>query len=460
MGSKSKKRKSTCSQITTGRNKFMCFACLDGDLDISEFEMFVHKDLDVSLCDTCYDTHGAEKWHNAGDWKLRDENNKCQFCEICGEGGTLLPCDGCSLSYCTSCLKYWLGEEKLKNILDDDTFEFNCFVCLKKDGDQQKLDAAFPQYKKFREATKKYGNSQTNVRTNQIEEDIKDELKNSKIKTKRFKCFSCFDVKDFTAKTKLTTHSKFNTTTCHDCNHQLMQDDWSYTNEGKSEFCVLTGTDQGGDEIFVCDTKGCENVFCEMVLKHWLTKPEFDLIMTDEDAEFYCFTCNPDQGNYKKFVKESENFMNAFATADADFKLGDESERKLKKSKKNREENLKIREEASTSSSVSSSKTSSKRNSRKRAAPVEDKYDSDEEMSAPKTRNLNISFAEQNSEIESDPETDYVKANGDAKPVAAVPTEEEAAAYILSRIQSGAFNKKYHGTEAYEKILKHAQNME
>ena len=152
--------------------------------------------------------------------------------------------------------------------------------------------------------------------------------------------------------------------------------------------------------------------------------------------------------------------MNAFTTADADFKLGDESERKLKKSKKRREENIKIREEASTTSSVSSSKTSSKRNSRKRAAPVEDKYDSDEEMSAPKTRNLNISFAEQNSEIESDPETDYVKANGDAKPVAAVPTEKEAAAYILSRIQSGAFNKKYHGTEAYEKILKHAQNME
>merc|ERR1712127_727184 len=106
----------------------------------------------------------------------------------------------------------------------------------------------------------------------------------------------------------------------------------TYTDQGKSEYCVLTGTDQGGDEIFVCDTQGCENVFCEMVLKHWLTKPEFDLIMNDEDAEFHCFVCNPDQGNFKKFIKESENYMNAFKE-DADFTLGDETERKLKKSK-------------------------------------------------------------------------------------------------------------------------------
>jgi len=450
MGSKNKKRKSTCSQITNARNKFMCFACLDGDLDINEFEMFQHKDLEVSLCDTCYDTHGAEKWHNAGDWKLRDENNKCQFCEICGEGGTLLPCDKCSLSYCTSCLKYWLGEEKLQNILDDDTFEFNCFVCLKKEGDQGKLDAAFPQYKKFREATVKYGNSQVNVRSHQIEEDIKDELK-SKMKVKRFKCFSCFDVKDFTAKTKMTVHAKFNTTTCGDCHHQLSQDDWTYTDEGKSEFCVLTGTDQGGDEIFVCDTQGCENVFCEMVLKHWLTKPEFDLIMNNEDAEFHCFVCNPDQGNYKKFLKDSENYINGFALEDADFKPSDESERKLKKiedQKRKRKEEKKLQEQSSSSS---------KRSSRKRAAEVED--DSDEEMSVPKTRNLKLSFTEDNSEIESDPETDYTKANGDAKPVAAVPTEKEAASYILSRVQSGAFNKKYHATKAYEKIFKYAQDL-
>jgi hypothetical protein len=454
MGSKNKKRKSSCSQITTARNKFMCFACLDGDLDISEFEMFQHKDLDVSLCDTCYDTHGAEKWHNAGDWKLRDENNKCQFCEICGEGGTLLPCDNCSLSYCTSCLKYWLGEEKLQNILDDDTFEFNCFVCLKKGGDQGKLDATFPQYKKFREATVRYGNSQVNVRSHQIEEDIKEDLK-SKKKVKQFKCYSCFDVKEFTAKTKLTTHAKFNTITCADCHHQLSQDDWTYTDQGKSEYCVLTGTDQGGDEIFVCDTQGCENVFCEMVLKHWLTKPEFDLIMNDEDAEFHCFICNPDQGNYKKFIKESENYMNAFKK-DEDFTLGDETVRKLKKiedQKRKKKEEKRVREERSSSKSSS-------RSSRKRAAQedfMED--DSDEEMSAPKTRNLNLSFTEDNSEIESDPETDYLKANGDAKPVATVPTEKEAASYILSRVQSGAFNKKYHATEAYEKILKYAQDL-
>jgi len=447
MGNKRNKKKLTnLSEVTTTRNKFMCFGCLDGELDLNEFEMFQHKELEVALCDSCYDTHGAERWHVAGDWLLRDDGNKCQFCQICGEGGTLLPCDSCSLSYCTSCLGFWMGKEALDEVLNDDTITFDCFICMK-DKDIDMCDKKFPNYKSFREATTKYGKYQAVIRGKTIEEDIKADLKSVK-KIKKFKCFCCFELKTFTRNDKLKLHSKFNTVTCDECHVQLNQDDWTYTNDGKSDYCVVTGTDKGGD-IFACDTPGCENVFCQAVLNNWLTFKEYEILTNDDDAQFFCFICNPDQGHYKKFLKETQSYLNAFDGEE--FKLGEQSERNLRREQE-------IRKKKQEAKKIETEKSSSKRKRRSSSKmPVEEEeFDSEEGVSAPKTRNVSINFTQQDSDMESDPETDYLKPNGEQ---AEVPTEKEAKNYLVDRIKSGAFSKKYHQTKAYKKILKFAKNM-
>merc|ERR1739847_214089 len=101
-----------------------------------------------------------------------------------------------------------MGEKEMNEILDDDAVSFKCFVCLA--GDESKIKSKFPVYQKLRDATKKYTEMQEDIRAKTLEDDIKDDLK-SKKRTKKFKCFSCFEVQDFTAKTKINLHEKFNT---------------------------------------------------------------------------------------------------------------------------------------------------------------------------------------------------------------------------------------------------------
>merc|ERR1712066_801073 len=89
----------------------------------------------------------------------------------------------------------------------------------------------------------------------------------------------------------------------------------------------------------------------------------------------------------------------------------------------------------------SSSSKRKRRSTSKRSVGEEDDSESDEGVSAPKTRNVNIDFSMEDSDIASDPEIDYVNQNGEQEEV---PTEKEAAKYFFDRIKSGAFAKKYH----------------
>merc|ERR1712039_1067883 len=116
-------------------NTFQCFICQDESLNRDDYKMCSHNSLKVTICDSCNDQHCTDgKWHSSREWKERDDNGKCIYCEICGEGGTLLPCDNCSFSYCTNkCLVNWLGEKQLNELLEDESIEFFCFNCVPKD---------------------------------------------------------------------------------------------------------------------------------------------------------------------------------------------------------------------------------------------------------------------------------------------------------------------------------------
>ena len=81
-------------------NSFQCFVCQESNLDRNDYNICEHDSLKVTMCDSCNEPHSSDgKWHSTKEWKERDDKGKCIYCEICGEGGTLLPCDDCSFSY-------------------------------------------------------------------------------------------------------------------------------------------------------------------------------------------------------------------------------------------------------------------------------------------------------------------------------------------------------------------------
>ena len=113
-------------------NSFQCFVCQESNLDRNDYNICEHDSLKVTMCDSCNEPHSSDgKWHSTKEWKERDDKGKCIYCEICGEGGTLLPCDDCSFSYCTNkCLLNWLGEKVLNDLLEDENIPFKCFACV------------------------------------------------------------------------------------------------------------------------------------------------------------------------------------------------------------------------------------------------------------------------------------------------------------------------------------------
>lgn len=118
--------------------------------------MTKHQTLHVAICDNCKEQHMSEnKWHDSKEWTERDDKGKCIYCEICGEGGTLLPCDMCEFSYCTNkCLKTWMGDRKLEELLEDEKITFECFHCLHKKRPDA-ISTTFPNYEKFLKQTEK-----------------------------------------------------------------------------------------------------------------------------------------------------------------------------------------------------------------------------------------------------------------------------------------------------------------
>ena len=51
-------------------------------------------------------------------------------------------------------------------------------------------------------------------------------------------------------------------------------------------------------------------------MEKYLGKALFKTIQENEDAEFFCWLCKPDLGNYQKFVKQSADNMRAFDEPD------------------------------------------------------------------------------------------------------------------------------------------------
>ena len=201
--------------------KFTCHACHDSTLNMETTKVFEHKSLLVTLCEKCKCNHYTKnQWHTAEEWTDVDERGKCIYCEICGEGGTLMCCDKqeCKHSYCLSCLEMWLTKSVLDHYLADDTLIFDCFVCLMKKGDAE-LKGKFPVAYKYKQESEKFLEQykQVKEKAKQKSKEAKkvaatNNKKSPKAKqvVKEFRCYSCFKKHDFTVKKMPKLHKLLN----------------------------------------------------------------------------------------------------------------------------------------------------------------------------------------------------------------------------------------------------------
>jgi len=309
---------------------YKCHICHDDEVDLQKHEVYCHESLHVSICPKCRNNHvHSSKWHCTPEWTDFDDRGKCIYCQICGEGGTLMCCDNakCSHSYCLSCLKFWLGQSQLDEFLADDKLHFSCFVCTYKEG-ASGLNRIYPVYSKFiKDSEKSFEDNKYIDRTpkKKVESKIDKISENGQVsgnKAKRngsiipieqeFTCFSCFEKHKYSKAKMPKLHKKFKVTMCDACYKFLLADDWTFT-DGKSDFCVISGD---GGEIISCDSKDCTNSFDVSILKKWMEKKELKVLLDDDEAQFKCFSCNPGIGKYKTYLDQTATFMNAFKNID------------------------------------------------------------------------------------------------------------------------------------------------
>lgn len=452
-------------KITFRKNHFQCFVCQDQDLSLSEYQMNIHQSLKIAMCDSCKPNHiDNDEWHSSKEWQMRDENGKSVYCEICGEGGTLIGCDekSCSNSFCMECMKNWIGQEKLDKFLEDESIEFVCFCCFNKnlekdlegeskdnedenndekdndetDSKDEKEGSIYETYKKYLKFTKLYQGDK--VELDELESDEKlIENFNKKAKIKQFKCYSCTELFEMNKKNLPQLHKDFKVTFCDSCydyvdlESEENKKNWTFT-DGKSDYCVITG--QGGD-IIECEEKDCQDSFCTDVLEKWMGHRLLNKYLKNDSLQFICFKCNPELGKCRKFQKQSQMALNAFLDEDGDY-ICDEPKKPVKKIKK-------------------PESTRKRSRGRKRKVETESENEqSDIENSTRVTRKINEKSSYFiKSDTDSSDESDYADINKEKKEKEAPPTSEEIKKYYRYMINTRC-NKRFKDNEIFEKLLK------
>merc|ERR1719186_780120 len=80
-----------------------------------------HPMLGVPICRSCKNFYGEED-----EW-TKDEEGYDVFCRWCGNGGDLICCDKCTMSFCKRCIQRNRGRSKVAEIHAVDRWE--CFSC-------------------------------------------------------------------------------------------------------------------------------------------------------------------------------------------------------------------------------------------------------------------------------------------------------------------------------------------
>lgn len=107
--------------------KFKCYSCLKSKpISKQHGPTAKHPKLHSVVCNKCRDFLGD---CTGGDWTYSEEDGKCDYCLISGEGGDIISCDVCINSYSTDCLELWLGTKLYNQLQEDEDMEFKCFKC-------------------------------------------------------------------------------------------------------------------------------------------------------------------------------------------------------------------------------------------------------------------------------------------------------------------------------------------
>jgi len=235
------------------------------------------------MCDSCASFHLKDGiWHKSEEWL------NSYFCEICGEGGTLICCDqqNCKKHYCLSCLKNWIGIDNLNAITgpvkqndgnltentanpvspkSDTNTPFYCFTCYKVEPDDKSNKLVYQHYEKFVKCSDYYYKQKTKIDREDADITIMESITSTNPK-KSYKCFCCFNTFDMTLESMPPLHSKFKVTLCQSCSQnynstvgKIQEIEENYKKaleEAKQEACSEkeekppvcdTGGDSGGD---------------------------------------------------------------------------------------------------------------------------------------------------------------------------------------------------------------------
>lgn len=84
----------------------------------------------ITICKEC------DKFLALGGWTFSEEDGKCDYCLISGEGGDIMSCDvkKCTNSFTTACLRQWYGDDYIDTLDADESIEFKCMICDTKKG--------------------------------------------------------------------------------------------------------------------------------------------------------------------------------------------------------------------------------------------------------------------------------------------------------------------------------------